>query len=115
MVKNDLTAEIFLSSILSADRESRGGPALSILRSRNAPGARPNSALLGPACRWVLAQPHRRRLALDERGLTNTATRGIGHLAELVKRRLRACQQQNDLLAGFFTSTGITLELEPPR
>jgi hypothetical protein len=31
------------------------------------------------------------------------------------ERRLRACQQQNDLLAGFFTSTGMTLELEPPR
>lgn len=50
-----------------------------------------------------------------KRGLTNTAARGVDHLAELVKRRLRACQQQNDLLAGFFTSTGMTLEPEPPR
>lgn len=46
-----------------------------------------------------------------KRGLTNTAA----HLPELVKRRLRACQQQTDLLAGFFASTGMTLEPEPPR
>ncbi|MET8044392.1 transposase [Micromonospora sp. NPDC005215] len=50
-----------------------------------------------------------------KRGLTNTAARGVDHLAELVKRRLRACQQQTDLLAGFFASTGMTLEPEPPR
>ncbi|WP_410817547.1 transposase [Micromonospora sp. 050-3] len=50
-----------------------------------------------------------------KRGLTNTAARGVNHLAQLVKRRLRACQQQTDLLAGFLASTGMTLEPEPPR
>ncbi|MET8358906.1 transposase [Micromonospora sp. NPDC005171] len=48
-----------------------------------------------------------------KRGLTNPAARGVDHLAELVKRRLRACQQQTDLLAGFFASTGMTLDPEP--
>ncbi|MET8361787.1 transposase [Micromonospora sp. NPDC005171] len=50
-----------------------------------------------------------------KRGLTNTAARGVDHLAQLVKRRLRACQQQTDLLAGFLASTGMTLDPEPPR
>ncbi|WP_123678630.1 transposase [Couchioplanes caeruleus] len=49
-----------------------------------------------------------------KRGLTNTAARGVDHLADLVKRRLRACQQQTDLLAGFFAGTGMTLDPEPP-
>jgi putative transposase len=28
--------------------------------------------------------------------------------------RLRACHQRTDLLAGFFASTGMTLDPEPP-
>ena len=46
-----------------------------------------------------------------KRGLTNIAVHGVDHLADLVKRRLRACQQQTDLLAG----TGMTLEPELPK
>ena len=45
-----------------------------------------------------------------KRGLTNTAARSVDHLADLVKRRLRTCQQRTDLLA----STGMTLDPEPP-
>ncbi|GIE96637.1 hypothetical protein Ari01nite_41020 [Paractinoplanes rishiriensis] len=40
-----------------------------------------------------------------KRGLTNIAAHGVNHLA---KRRLRACQQHTDLLAGFFANTGMT-------
>lgn len=49
-----------------------------------------------------------------KRGITNTAIHGIDHLAHLVKHRLRACQQQTDLLASFLAQTGMTLDLEPP-
>jgi len=49
-----------------------------------------------------------------KRGLTNIAAHGVDHLADLVRTRLRACQQQTDLLAGFFASTGMTLDPEPP-
>jgi hypothetical protein len=49
-----------------------------------------------------------------KRGLTNIAAHDVYHLADLVKRQLRACQQQTDLLAGFFASTGMTLDPEPP-
>jgi putative transposase len=49
-----------------------------------------------------------------KRGLSNIAAHGVDHLADLVKRRLRACQQQTDLLAGFFANTGMTLDPEPP-
>jgi hypothetical protein len=48
-------------------------------------------------------------------GLTNIAARGVDHLADLVRQRLRACQQQTDLLAGYFASTGMTLDPELPR
>ena len=50
-----------------------------------------------------------------KRGLTNIAARGVDHLADLVRQRLRACQQRTDLLAGFFASTGMTLDPERPR
>ena len=49
-----------------------------------------------------------------KRGITNIAVHGIDHLARLVKHRLRACQQRTDLIAGFLTPTGMTLEPEPP-
>jgi DDE superfamily endonuclease len=49
-----------------------------------------------------------------KRGLTNTAARNVDHLADLVRQRLRACQQRTDLLAGFFAGTGMTLEADPP-
>ena len=48
-----------------------------------------------------------------KRGLTNIAAHSVDHLADLVRRRLRACQQQTDLLAGFFANTGMTLDPEP--
>jgi transposase len=49
-----------------------------------------------------------------KRGITNIAVHGVDRLAALVKQRLRACQQQTDLLAGFLAHTGMTLEPEPP-
>ena len=58
-------------------------------------------------------QPGRGRLGLDERGITNLAVYGVDHLAHLIKQRLRACQNQTDLIAGFLAHTGITLEPEP--
>ena len=48
-----------------------------------------------------------------KRGLTNIAARGVDHLADLVRLRLRACQQKTDLLAGFLANTGMTLDPEP--
>lgn len=48
-----------------------------------------------------------------KRGLANIAARGVDHLANLVKNRLRACQQQPDLLAGFLANTGMTLDPVP--
>lgn len=50
-----------------------------------------------------------------KRGLTNIAAHGIDHLADLVRQRLRACQQQTDLLAGFLANTGMTLDPERAR
>jgi transposase len=50
-----------------------------------------------------------------KRGLTNIAARGVDHLADLVRQRLRGCQQRTDLLAGFLASTGMTLDPELPR
>jgi transposase len=47
-----------------------------------------------------------------KRGITNIAVHGVDHLADLIKRRLRACQQQTDLIAGFLAQTGMTLEPE---
>jgi transposase len=49
-----------------------------------------------------------------KRGITNIAIHGIDHLADLVRQRLRACQQHTDLIAGFLAQTGMTLEPEPP-
>jgi putative transposase len=49
-----------------------------------------------------------------KRGITNIAVHGVDHLAHLVKHRLRACQQQTDLLASFLAQTGMTLDPEPP-
>jgi transposase len=49
-----------------------------------------------------------------KRGITNTAVHGVDHLAQLVKQRLRACQQQTDLIAGFLAQTGMTLDPERP-
>jgi putative transposase len=48
-----------------------------------------------------------------KRGLTNIAAHGVDHLADLGRQRLRACQQQTDLLAGFFANTGMTLDPQP--
>ena len=55
-------------------------------------------------------QPGRGRLGLDERGITNLAVYGVAHL---IKQRLRACQNQTDLIAGFLAHTGMSLEPEP--
>jgi hypothetical protein len=52
-------------------------------------------------------------LGLDEGGITNLAVDGVDHVAHLIKQRLRACQNQTDLIAGFLAYTGITLEPEP--
>jgi putative transposase len=49
-----------------------------------------------------------------KRGLTNLAARGVDHLADLVRQRLRTCQQQTELLAGFLANTGMTLDPEQP-
>jgi len=49
-----------------------------------------------------------------KRGLTNIAAHGVDHLVHLVRQRLRACQQQTDLIAGFLPQTGMTLEPELP-
>jgi hypothetical protein len=43
-----------------------------------------------------------------KRGLTNIAAHGVDHLADLVRYRLRVCQQQTDLLAGFFANIGMS-------
>lgn len=42
------------------------------------------------------------------------AVRGVDHLADLIRQRLRAAQLQPDLIAGFLAQTGMTLEPEPP-
>ncbi|MFV2020757.1 transposase [Micromonospora sp. LOL_023] len=52
--------------------------------------------------------------AWTKRGIANIAVHGVDHLADLVRQRLRACQQQPDLLAGFLAYTGLTLDPEPP-
>jgi len=44
-----------------------------------------------------------------KRGITNIAVHGVDHLADIAKQRLRACQQQTDLLARFLAQTGTTL------
>jgi putative transposase len=49
-----------------------------------------------------------------KRGITNIAIHGVDHLADIVRQRLRGCQQQTDLIAGFLAQTGMTLEPEPP-
>jgi DDE superfamily endonuclease len=49
-----------------------------------------------------------------KRGIANIAVHGVDHLADLVRQRLRACQQQTDLIAGFLARTGMTLDPEPP-
>ncbi|GLI03368.1 transposase [Phytohabitans aurantiacus] len=49
-----------------------------------------------------------------KRGIANTAIHRVDHLANLVKQRLRACQQQTNLIAGFLAQTGMTIEPEPP-
>jgi putative transposase len=49
-----------------------------------------------------------------KRGLTNAAAQSVDHLADMVRRRLRACQQQTDLLAGLFANNGMTLDPELP-
>lgn len=49
-----------------------------------------------------------------KRGITNIAVHGVDHLAHLVRQRLRACQNQTDLIAGFLAQTGMTLDPEPP-
>jgi transposase len=49
-----------------------------------------------------------------KRGIANTAIHGVDHLADLVKQRLRACQGQTNLIAGFLAQTGMTIEPEPP-
>jgi hypothetical protein len=46
---------------------------------------------------------------------TNIAVHGVDHLAHIVKQRLRACQQQGDLIAGFLAHAGMTLEPELPQ
>jgi hypothetical protein len=50
-----------------------------------------------------------------KRGIANTAIHGVDHLADLVKQRLRACQQQTNLIAGFLTQTGMTIGPEHHR
>lgn len=45
---------------------------------------------------------------------TNIVVHGVDHLADNVRQRLQACQQQTDLIAGFLAQTGMTLEPEPP-
>lgn len=46
-----------------------------------------------------------------KRGVTDIA-HGIGPVAEPVRLRLRDCQQQVDLVAGFLARTGMTLDPE---
>ncbi|MEJ3746902.1 hypothetical protein WEI85_26900 [Actinomycetes bacterium KLBMP 9797] len=43
-------------------------------------------------------------------GIANIAVHGVDHLADPVKQRLRACQQQTNLIAGFLARTGMTIE-----
>lgn len=47
-----------------------------------------------------------------KRGLGNLAVRGVEHLAQVVKQRLRHIQREPDLIAGFLAQTGMTLEPE---
>ncbi|RGC66592.1 hypothetical protein C5N14_22805 [Micromonospora sp. MW-13] len=49
-----------------------------------------------------------------KRGITNIVVHGVDGLAAIVKQRLRACQQQTDLIAGFLAQTGVTVDPEPP-
>ena len=53
-------------------------------------------------------------MGLDERGITNLAVYGVDHLAHLIKQRLRACQNQTDLIAGFLAHTGMTSNPNQP-
>jgi hypothetical protein len=45
-------------------------------------------------------------------GLGNLAVRGVDHLAQVVKQRLRHIQRRPDLIAGFLAQTGMTLDPE---
>jgi transposase len=66
-----------------------------------------------PACAPDL-NPTESVWSWTKRGITNIAVRGVDHLTDIVEQRLRACQQQTDLLASFLAQTGMTPEPEPP-
>jgi hypothetical protein len=46
--------------------------------------------------------------------LGNLATRNVDHLATVVRNRLKRIQYRPDLINGFLTQTGLTLDPEPP-
>jgi transposase len=47
-------------------------------------------------------------------GLGNLIVRNIDHLATIVRNRLKRIQYRPELLNGFLTQTGLTLEAQPP-
>ena len=52
--------------------------------------------------------------AVLKNGLGNLAVFNTGHLATIIKTRLRSIQHRPSLFAGFLAQTGLTLEPEPP-
>jgi transposase len=47
-------------------------------------------------------------------GLGNLAAHGVDHLATIVRNRLKRIQYRPDLINGFLTQTGLTLDPQPP-
>jgi transposase len=47
-----------------------------------------------------------------KRGIGNLAVRGVDYLQTIIKNRLKRIQYQPDLIDGFLTHTGLTLEPE---
>jgi len=52
--------------------------------------------------------------AVLKNGLGNLAVFNTGHLATIIKTRLRSIQHRPSLFTGFLAQTGLTLEPEPP-
>ena len=49
-------------------------------------------------------------MVAPERSIGNLAVTGVDHLQAIIKNRLKAIQYHTELLDGFLTHTGLTLE-----
>lgn len=47
-------------------------------------------------------------------GLGNLAAHNLDHLTAIVRNRLKRIQYRPDLINGFLTQTGLTLDAQPP-